>query len=225
MKKVVIIGLGSFGMNLVKTLAQKDMEIIAIDSTEQAVNEIKDIATQPITMDATNKDNLTSSGITDADTVVVSTGPSLEPSIIIVHILKELGVANIIAKALGEDHEKILRLVGATEIIFPERDSAIKLGNRLNFSLLMDYIPLASGFAIQEIAPPDSFIGHTLAQIDLRKKYNITVVAIKSLIPDATTINPGGEFLIKESDILIVFGSELDIEQLHKKVKTGATSR
>jgi len=218
MKKFAVIGLGSFGSNLVKTLAKKNVEIIAIDIDEIKVNEIKDVATQPITMDATSKENLTSIGITDVDCVIVSAGPSLEPSIMIVYILKELGVKKIIAKALSEDHEKILLLVGANEVYYPERDIAKKIGTQLSFSNLLDYLPIESGFAIQEIAPPDSFIGKTLGEINLRKKYNITVIAIKSIIPDSSTMNPGADFLIKESDIMFVFGSDVDIEKLHKKL-------
>lgn len=218
MKKFAVIGLGSFGSNLVKTLAKKNVEIIAIDIDEIKVNEIKDVATQPITMDATSKENLTSIGITDVDCVIVSAGPSLEPSIMIVYILKELGVKKIIAKALSEDHEKILFLVGANEVYYPERDIAKKIGTQLSFSNLLDYLPIESGFVIQEIAPPDSFIGKSLGEINLRKKYNVTVIAIKSIIPESTTMNPGADFLIKESDIMLVFGSDVDIEKLHKKL-------
>lgn len=218
MKKFAVIGLGSFGSNLVKTLAKKNVEIIAIDIDEIKVNEIKDVATQPITMDATSKENLTSIGITDVDCVIVSAGPSLEPSIMIVYILKELGVKKIIAKALSEEHEKILLLVGANEVYFPERDIAKKIGTQLSFKNLLDYLPIESGFVIQEIAPPDSFIGKSLGEINLRKKYNVTVIAIKSIIPESSTMNPGADFLIKESDIMLVFGSDVDIEKLHKKL-------
>lgn len=220
MKKVAVIGLGSFGINLVRTLAKKkDVEIIAIDNHKDKINEIKDIVTQPITMDATNKENLVSIGIEDVDFAVISSGPSLEPSILTVHILKEIGIPRIIAKALSEDHEKILSLVGASDVIFPEKNEAIKLGYQINAPNLIDYIPLESNFVIQEIAPPNSFIGKTLIEIGLRKKYKVTVLAIKSIIPDVTIINPGGEEVIKESDILIVFGENEDIENLHKKTK------
>lgn len=221
MKKVAVIGLGGFGSSVVKTLAnKKDIEIIAIDNDKNKVNEIKDIATQPITMDATIKDNLVSVGIEDVDFAVVASGPSLEPAILTVHILKELKVPRIIAKALSEDHEKILHLVGASDVVYPEKDEGEKLGNQITSPNLIDYIPLDSGFVIQEIAPPDVFTGKTLSEIDIRKKYKITVLAIKSIIPDKTLINPTGDEVIKESDILIVFGENEDIEKLHKKTKS-----
>ncbi len=230
MKKIAVIGLGSFGMNLVEALAKKHTEIIAIDIDPRKVNEVKDIVTQPVTMDAANKDNLLSTGITEVECAVVACGPNLESSILTVHILKEIGVECIIAKALSNDHEKILSLVGATQIIFPEKDIAKKIASRINSPNLMDYIPLQSGFVIEELAPPDIFIGKTLKDLKIRNKYNINVIAIKQIIPDKNseysnglsdfglTLNPAGDFRIKESDILIVLGSEDDINKLHEKI-------
>lgn len=228
MKKIMVIGLGSFGMNLIRTLSKKKIELIAVDINKDRVNEIKDLATQPVSMDATNKDNLNSLGVNDLDCVIVSCGPDLEASILIVHLLSEMGISRIIAKALTEDHEKILSLVGAHEVLFPERDIAVKLANQLLSPNLMDYIPLDSGFVIEELAPPDFFVGKTLEQIAMRKKFNINVIGIKQIIPDRSapdpvsdsglTLNPGGSFLIKESDILIVLGTNEDIEKLHNRL-------
>ncbi|MCP5050034.1 MAG: TrkA family potassium uptake protein [bacterium] len=218
MIKVAVIGLGSFGTNLVKALSEKDdIEIIAIDTDKTKVNEIKDLVAQPIRMDATNKENLTSICIGDVDYVIVSSGPMLEPSILTVHILKELGVTNIIAKALSEDHEKILRVIGATQIIFPERDDAEKLANHIQTPNLIDYIPLKSGFVIQEFTTPPAFAGKTLAEINIRKKYKVTVLGIKSNSPKKLTINPDADVLVNEKDILIVFGKTANIRRLHKK--------
>ncbi len=230
MKKIVVIGMGSFGANLVRSLSKKKIELIAVDKNKDKVNEIKDLVTQPVTMDATNRDNLNSLGLKDVDCVIVSSGPDLESSILIVHLLSEIGVTRVIAKALSEDHERILTLVGANEVLFPERDVAMKLANQLLSPNLIDYIPLESGFVIEELAPPDIFIGKTLEQIAIRTKFNINVIGIKQIIPDRSsiesgsasdsglTLNPGGEFLIKESDILIVLGTNKDIEKLNSKL-------
>lgn len=220
MKKIAIIGLGGFGINLTKTLAKNDnIEIIAIDNNNRKVNQIKDLVTRPVTMDATDKESLLSVGVQEVDYAVVASGPDLEPSILTVHILKELGVPRIFAKALSLDHEKILSLVGATEVLYPEKDVAEKLANQLTSPNLIDYIPLESGLVIQEIAPPDDFVGKTLEEIHLRKKYNITVIAIKSIIPEELNINPGGDYLVKESDIMIALGEEDDIAKFQEKFK------
>ena len=230
MKKVVIIGLGSFGMSLVRSLTKMNMEIIAVDTDKDRVNEIKDLVAQPVTMDATNRENLEALGIKDVDYAIVACGPELESSILVCNLLSDMGVSRIIAKALTEHHERILFLVGATEVLYPERDVAVKLANQLASPNLIDYIPLESGFVIEELAPPEVFLGKTLQEIDIRKKYNINVIGIKQIIPDKSslldhydpdtgiTLNPGGTFRIKESDILIVLGSQKDIENLHKKL-------
>ena len=171
MKKIAIIGLGGFGINLAKNLAQEDnIEIIAIDSNKDQVNKIKDMVTKPVTMDAANKENLISIGIKDVDCAIVAPGPGLEPGILMVHMLKELGVPKIFAKALSEDHEKILALVGATEVLYPEKDMAEKMARQIVAPNLIDYIPLEAGLVIEEIAPPKFFTGKTLAEIHLRKK-------------------------------------------------------
>jgi len=217
MKKIAVIGLSSFGLNIVKTLANRKVEIIAIDKNRDKVNQVKDLATRAITTDATLKENLAAVGLADVDHAIVSAGPNLEPSIIIVLLLKEMGIDRIIAKALSEEHQTILERVGASEVSFPEREVAQKIANRLIYDNMVDYIPLESGYVIEEMVVPDNFNGQSLAQVDLRKKFNVTVLAIKSIIPEQTHPNPDGGFILKESDIMIVFGTEKDIHNLHQQ--------
>ncbi len=218
MKKIALIGLSSFGISLLKTLSEKGIESIAIDIDEKKISDIKEFVTLPLVMDATKKGNLQSVEIDKVDTVIVSSGPDLESSILIVNILKEMGVKNIIAKALSEDHERILKLVGATKISYPERDAGIKTAKMLNFTNLLDYLPFDSGYSIQEIASPEIFYGKSLSELEIRKKFNITIIAIRSIIPERMIPNPRADFIIKESDILFVFGSDKDIEEFHKKI-------
>jgi trk system potassium uptake protein TrkA len=216
MKKIAVIGLSSFGLSVVRTLAEKDVEVIAVDKESGKTNKVKDAASRAVTMDATLLDNLVSMGIAEMDHVVVSTGPNLEPSIITVLLLKELGVKHIIAKALTSDHEKILLKLGVHEVAFPERDAGKKVAQRLIFNNLLDYFPVESGIVIEEIATPEGLAGKSLAETRLREKHNVTIIAVKSIIPDSTLINPDGGYVLKESDILIVLGSEKDIETLHE---------
>jgi trk system potassium uptake protein TrkA len=125
-----------------------------------------------------------------------------------------MGTKRIVAKALTEDHAKILESVGATETIYPEKDMAIKTALKLSCPNVLEYLPLISGFGIQEIAPPEKFIGKNLRELDLRNKYGIQVIAIKELIPEKTTFVPKADFVLKDSDILVIMGEDKQLEKI-----------
>lgn len=215
--KFAVIGLGSFGLNVAKTLYEKNNEVLAIDIDKQRIEVVKSFVSHAVNTDAADKENLEALGIKDMDVVIVSLGPEMESSILTVLYLHELGVQRIIAKALTEDHAKILDAVGATEVIYPEKDMAIKTAVRLSNPNIMEFLPLVSGISIQEIAPPDKFIGKSLSELDLINKYGIQVIAIKELIPEKTTFIPKADFVIKDSDILIVMGEEKNLAKLNSK--------
>jgi trk system potassium uptake protein TrkA len=120
-----------------------------------------------------------------------------------------------VAKALTKDHAKVLEAVGATEIIYPEKDMAIMTALRLNSPNILDYFPLLSGISIQEIAPPEKFIGKSLKELDLSNKYGIQVIAIKEVIAEKMTYVPKADFVIKDSDILIVMGGEKQLAKIN----------
>ncbi len=214
MKKFVVIGLGSFGTNIARALAENGNEVLAIDYEMEKVNAIKDFVTQAIQADATKKEVLESLDLTDTDGVIVSIGPNMEPSIFVVHYLKELKVENVIAKALSEDHLKILEIVGADKVIYPERDEAIRLANILSAHNILEYLPITDDFTIEEIAPPKNFVGRNLRELDLRKKYNILVIGIRDTLKDEIFIASNPDIVIKESDSLIVAGKRRDLEKL-----------
>ena len=151
------------------------------------------------------------------DVVIVSLGPEMEASILTVLFLHEIGAARIVAKALTEDHAKILDAIGATDVIFPEKDMAIKTALRLSNPNVLEYLPLLSGFGIQEMAPPDNFIGKSLRELDMRNNYGIQVIAIREIIPEKITYIPEADFVIKDSDILIVMGDEKKLDKLVSK--------
>lgn len=215
--KFAVIGLGSFGFNVAKTLCDQGNEVLAIDENKARVEEVKSLVSHAVHMDAADKENLQALGIQEMDVVVVSLGPNMEGSILTVLYLHEMDVKRIVAKALTEDHAKILEAVGATEVIYPEKDMAIKTALRLSNPNVLEYLPLISGFGIQEIAPPENFIGKSLRELDLRNKYGIQVIAIKELIPDKTTFVPKADFVIKDSDILIIMGEEKQLARINGK--------
>lgn len=213
--KFAVIGLGSFGAYVAKTLCEKGNEVLAVDKDKEKIEEVKNFVSHAVSMDSADKENLQAFGIQDMDVVIVSLGPEMESSILTVLYLHEIGAKRIVAKALTEDHAKVLEAVGATEVIYPEKDMAIKTAHRLSNPNILEYLPLISGFGIQEIAPPEKFIGRTLKELDLRNKYGIQVIAIKELIPEKTAFIPKADFVIKDSDILIIMGEEEQLAKLN----------
>jgi len=212
--KFAVIGLGSFGSNVAKTLYEKGNEVLAVDVDKEKIEEVKTFVSHAVNMDAADKENLQALGIQDMDVVIVSLGPEMEASILTVLHLHEIGAKRVVAKALTEDHAKILEAVGATEVIYPEKDMAIKTAMKLSCPNVLEYLPLISGFGIQEIAPPEKFIGKSLKELDLRNKYGIQIIAIKELIPEKTTFVPKADFVLKDSDILVIMGEEKQLEKI-----------
>lgn len=212
--KFAIIGLGSFGSYLARTLYEKGHEVLVIDKDKDKVEEAKDFSTQAVWMDSADKESLQALGVQDMDIVVVSLGPEMESSILTVLYLHELGVNRIVAKALSADHGKILEAIGATEVIYPERDMAIRVAQKLSSRNVLEYLPLAENISIQEIVPPEAFIGKKLKDLDLTNKYRVQVIAVRQLVPEKVIFIPGADFVIKDSDVLVVMGEENNIAEL-----------
>lgn len=212
--KFAVIGLGSFGSYLAKTLYEKGHDVLVIDKDKDKVEEAKDFSTQAVWMDSADKESLQALGVQDMDVVIVSLGPEMESSILTVLYLHELGVNKILAKALSVDHGKILEAIGATEVIYPERDMAIRLAQRLSSRNVLEYLPLAENISIQEIVPPEAFIGKKLKDLDLTNKYRVQVIAVRQLVPEKLIFIPGADFVIKDSDVLVVMGEESNIAEL-----------
>jgi trk system potassium uptake protein TrkA len=213
--KFAVIGMGSFGANLARTLFERGNEVLAIDRDKNMTETAKDFTTNAVMTEAAVKENLEVLGVKEMDVVVVSLGHELEASVMTVLYLHELGVKRIVAKALSEDHAKVLEAVGATEVIYPEKDMAIRTALRLSSPDVIEYLPLVSGITIQEIAPPVRFIGKTLKELDLTNKYGLQVIAIKEVISDRITFIPKADFVIKDSDILVIIGEEKRLSKLN----------
>ncbi len=215
--KCVVIGLGSFGSQVAKTLAEGGHEVTAVDRNKLKAEDAQSCVACAVSMDSTDRESLTEIGVKEADLVIVSLGPEMEASILTVLHLVELGVTRIVAKALSEDHAKILEAIGATEVIYPERDMAIKTATQLSNPNVLEYLPVTDGILIQEISPPEKFIGKSLKELDLTNRYGISVIAIREIIPERTTIIPKADFVVKDSDILIIIGEESQLRKLNSK--------
>ncbi len=214
MKRVVVVGLGIFGFNIAKDLYENGLEVIAIDKNKEIIQKIKDFSTKAIQADATEKEVLENIGIDPDDVVIISFGEDLAASTLLTLHLIELKVRNIIVKAPNEDHKRILERVGATEVIIPEREMASKVAKSLISPNVLDYIPLSQDYTICEIAPPSSFLGKTIGDLQLRKKHHIGVIASRDVLTDQIQMIPAADFVIKDSDILVVIGKEKDIQKM-----------
>jgi trk system potassium uptake protein TrkA len=214
MKRFAVIGLGNFGFHAAKALFEDGNEVVAIDTDKARVQAIDPYSTEAVVLEATDKEALKSLGLENMDAVIVSTGTKISTSILICLYLQEIGVKKILAKALDEDHGKILKRVGATEIIHPERDMALRISRGLSRPNILDFIPLADEFDLVQVGPPREFIGKNLKELNLRAKYNVHIIAIKELVPENFVLVPPASFVIKDSDILIMLGKSEDIKRI-----------
>jgi len=213
-KHVCIIGLGQFGRHLARSLARMDCDVLAIDVDEAAVQRIRDDVQQAVITDVRNLDALKSVIAKDTDEVIVSLGKSMEASILCTLHLKKIGVPHIRAKASSQDHASILRAVGADDVIFPERETAERMAQRILNPDLLDYLPLSPEYRVVEIATPESFAGRSLAELHLRKRCHVLVVAIKP--PDAARVEflPSAESVPAPGSRLVIIGKASDIKKL-----------
>jgi len=216
MKSFAIIGLSSFGYYLAKTLSAKGYQVMAIDKREERVERVKGFVDRAVVADASDKETLLSLGLTDLDAVVVSLGDQIDASILVTLYLRELRVKKIIAKAITEDHGKILDIIGATEVVFPERDVAVRLSQSMESDYVLDSITLSEGISILEIAAPNTLVGKTLGALDLRNRYGVLVLIVKELVPENVVLIPTADHIIKDSDILVMMGKDEDLAKIKK---------
>jgi len=214
MKRYAVLGLGNFGFHVAKALYEEGHEVVAIDTNRGRVQAIDAHSSEAVVMDATDKDGLRALGLEHMDGVIVSTGTKISTSILICLYLQEFGVKAILAKALDEDHEKILKKVGATQVIHPERDMAQRVARAISTPNVLDFIPLAKDFDLAQVAPPGEFLGHTLAELKLRSRYNVQIIAIKELAPENMVLAPPADFVVKDSDLLLMLGRSQDIDKI-----------
>lgn len=228
MKKFIVIGLGNFGMSLAGTLEDNGCEVLGIDIDRVLVQKAKDSISQAVIGDATNKSVLESLPIKDFDGAVVSIGQELASSILISLYLKEIGIKQIIVRAISEDHAKILKMQGVSDIVFPERDMAIRMGKLLSMKNVLDYLPLTGEYAIMDVTPPESFVGRTIRSLQIGAKFSCQILGIKYSQADSplmdssqkdngsTKIAPLADDIIPEGSVLIVLGRQSDIQRLQK---------
>lgn len=216
MKQFAILGIGNFGHYLAVHLYKKGYEILVIDKLPNRISEIKDQVSQAVVADATDRKALEALGLDKMDAAVVCIGSVLSESILATLNLKDIGVERVYAKALSEAHSRILQKIGASEVFFPEKDQAISLAEKLHNPNMLDYLPFLEGYSIIQLAPPNRFIGKSLRELNLINRFGVQVVAIKEVIPDRLNLIPTAQFVLKDSDIMVLLGPNEALDELRK---------
>jgi len=174
-----IIGLGNFGYSAAKTLAEKGCEILCIDQSEERLELVREIATHAVQADATDEKALRAVGVGEVDCAVVSMGQDIEASLLVTMLLRDLGVKQLVVKAVSPMHGRILKKLGVDRVVFPEADMARRVAESLLTPSILDYLELGEGYGVAEVAAPQTFWGKSLAELQLRTHYGVTVLAIR----------------------------------------------
>ncbi|MBU1078626.1 MAG: TrkA family potassium uptake protein [Spirochaetes bacterium] len=225
-KVFAVFGLGTFGYEVCTVLSSKGAKVIAVDNQNKLVERIKDDVTQAILMDSTDEELMMSLPLEDIDIAVIAIGDNIEASIITAALLKKLGIPYIIARAISDIHGQVMKQVGANEIINIEIEQGRRIANKLIAPFILDHIPLSANQSLAEIRIPKDFVGKSLHQLDIRKKYNINVLSIKRTktsiddhgnpVKEETALSPKPNDILKENDIIVVIGTDKDIDKLKK---------
>lgn len=214
-KNFVVIGCGRFGRAIATTLYKLGHDVLAIDSNEEIIQNIAGDVTKAVTSQI-DEQVLREIGVPNCDVAIVSMGSDIESSVITTLLLKEMKIPYIVCKASTEIHEKILYKIGADRVVSPERDSGIKIAKNLVSDNVLDKIDLDPDYAIFELIIPKSWIGKSLIELNVRKEYNLNVVAIKK--DDDFVITPNPEEPLKENDIILLLGEKKNLKYFEQKI-------
>lgn len=207
---VLVLGLGRFGTAVAATLTEQDWDVLAVDQSLDLVQKWSDQLTHVVQADSSDVEALRQIGAGDFERAVVAIGSNLEASILTTANLADLGVPSIWAKAMTKQHARILQRIGAHHVVLPEREMGARIG-RLLVGSLADYYELESGFGIGRMACGSRFADRTLAELNLRGKYGVTVVAVKH--PGGTFEDARPETVIGKGDQLVITGSTERLQQ------------
>jgi len=214
-KQFVVIGCGRFGQSVAIKLAELGAEVMVVDDNEEIIQNISDKVTYAVQADATDENSIKALGIRNFDVAIVTIGSDIQSSILVTLLVKELGVKHIVAKAQTAAHAKVLYKIGANRVVFPEKEMGVKIAKSLVSSNVLDLIDLAPEYSILEITMNDEWVGKSLVEINMRRKYQISVIAIRR--EDEVDINVEPDRILMKDDVLIVIGNNSDLKKIEKK--------
>ncbi len=206
-----IIGLGRFGMALALELAKSGAELVALDRDEEKVREIREYTDNAFVVTSLDKKTLSETGVQNCEVAIVCIAEAMDTSILTTLNLVSLGVQTVMAKASSIEHGEILEKLGA-QVIYPERDMAIRLANRLEASTMLDYIQLSEKLNISKLIASERMVGKTVLEVNLRKKFNVNIIAIENSGGLIETVAP--DYVFSKGDIMFVSGSKEGLGRL-----------
>lgn len=213
-KEFVVFGLGRFGTSVAITLAESGCEVLVVDDNEDKINEIAPFVTHAIRAHVTDSDTLKTLGIKNFDGAVVAIGEDLEASVMTTILVKELGIPYILAKAQSDIQAKILKKVGADMVVFPEKETGVRIANNLIMGNFFDAVELSSTFSLIECDPLKDWIGKSLKELNLRARYKVNVIAIKRY--DEINVTPDANEPIEADDVMIFIGQNEYLNNLQE---------
>ncbi len=209
---ILVIGLGRFGTAAALELEQLGHEVLAVDRSEAAVNDIAPEVTHAVQLDASDEAALKSVGAGEFDYAIVAISGSTEASIFATMALKNLGVGHVIAKAATALHGAILERVGADRVVYPEREMGTRAAHSLAIPDVIDYLDVAPRFGIVKVRPPASFVGRSLKELDLPGRFQVSPIVLRR--GTDVTFNPHRDVVIAAGDELILMGSDERLERI-----------
>ncbi|HRX07945.1 MAG TPA: TrkA family potassium uptake protein [Candidatus Limiplasma sp.] len=211
-KQFMVLGMGLFGSSLAKALHDLGHEVLAVDADADLVEAIAPHVTQAVQIDATDEAALQELGVRNFDAVIVSIGKNLRDSILVCVIIKELGVPYLIAKATDEIHAKVLRKIGVDKVVFPERDMGIRVAKSLITPNVLEMMEFSGDYRLIEIILPAKWVGSSIIEVDVRRRFGISILAIQR--DGQFVVSPSPDEVFQTGDILLVLGQKDDIASI-----------
>ncbi len=213
MKSVLIIGAGQFGTHIAKRMEELRCEVMVVDNNEDCINDIVSYVTNAKIGDGTNEEFLRTLGINNFDVCFVTLGSHFQTSLETTSLLSELGAKKIVSRATNDVQMKFLLRNGADEVVYPEKQTALRIATKYASDNILDYFHLENGIYLYELKVPKDWCGKKLGQIDVRKKYKINVLTIKR---NGEVIMPSAETVIQQDDVAFVLGESRDIHKIFR---------
>lgn len=214
MKSYIVIGLGRFGNEVARQLYEQGCEVLAMDVRSDLVQQVANSVTHAVVGDGQDKEVLRSLGARNFDCAIVAIGENLAASVLTTMNLKELGVSYVVCKAFDETHRRVLEKLGADRVLIPEQEIASRLSRSLACTNVLDYIELSKDYGIIEVPAPDNWSGKTLAELHVRAKLGVNIIAIRR--EGNVSVAPGANFCMAQGDILVAVGDNKALRAVQK---------